>query len=953
MSLSSLIVQREIATIRQVEEALARQVLYGGDLVTNLLEVAGVDENKLSIVAAQAAGIESAPGGLLPTPEQRARSLIPADLAMRRSIYPLTMTPDNEQLVLVVSEPLATEEEDQLMFALGVPITQRLAPLVRIREALAREYGVPLERRFERLLARLRGDATSFTSSLPPMLRGAPAVVIPPRPATVPPRTGSDPTIRAAQIAGPKRTQTRNAFPAPDPALAFAHETPTDVMRLPPVVERFSAGPGALTPKQGSVPSGLGAPPATLVRDTGASLRPARRRRGPLTADTARGELEDVVDRDALLDLYFDFSRQYFEYAALFIVHGDIAEGRDAFGTGASRETVAGIGVPLDLPLPGILARARDTKNPVWAVPSREGIDPVLLADLDRKIVTSDVIVVPLVVRGRVVALLYGDAGDVGVDRDAVADVVQFAVFAGQSFERLILRKKLGDSSAGTKATSAGRSDPGQLVRKRQSGRSESVPVDRSARAEALGRALFTGASVSAADRTNPVEPARSGRAESVSPPDRIITDPDDDDDEIQGKFTVPRKRLHVSGVQAPPPPATAVAVHRPSGPPIPRDDPMDATSRPPERFSQPPPAGVGRSPAPGRVSQPVPDLVVEEPDNLASRELLAEIEDAPAESTPPPSQTVVVAARLPPSSRTDGEALPSIIVDVSRELEVLVARFIADVNDEAAEAELIHQGQHAMPAIMARFPGPILMEPKPQDEDMPAVSACGPLLRLIAAQRRVALPSILPYVDDHEEARRFWATFLLSELAYPEALPSLIERLSDQSDRVRCVARIAAASMAKSHGEEVAREIGRIARDTRVERGRRLEMLAVLEEIREPLAVPTFISVLGDHDEDIAVAARRALLVVTRQDFGRDARRWTTWWNQNSSGDRIEWLIDALVHDVQGIRRAAGEELKAITKEYFGYYDDLPRRDRERAQLRYREWWTHEGHLKFTRQGT
>ena len=39
MSLSSLIVQREIATIREVEEALARQVLYGGDLVTNLFEV--------------------------------------------------------------------------------------------------------------------------------------------------------------------------------------------------------------------------------------------------------------------------------------------------------------------------------------------------------------------------------------------------------------------------------------------------------------------------------------------------------------------------------------------------------------------------------------------------------------------------------------------------------------------------------------------------------------------------------------------------------------------------------------------------------------------------------------------------------------------------------------------------------------------------------------------------
>ena len=47
MSLSSLIVQREIATIREVEEALARQVLYGGDLVTNLLEVSRLEEQDL------------------------------------------------------------------------------------------------------------------------------------------------------------------------------------------------------------------------------------------------------------------------------------------------------------------------------------------------------------------------------------------------------------------------------------------------------------------------------------------------------------------------------------------------------------------------------------------------------------------------------------------------------------------------------------------------------------------------------------------------------------------------------------------------------------------------------------------------------------------------------------------------------------------------------------------
>ena len=44
MSLSSLLVQREVATLREVEEALARQVLYGGDLLLNLFEVARPDE---------------------------------------------------------------------------------------------------------------------------------------------------------------------------------------------------------------------------------------------------------------------------------------------------------------------------------------------------------------------------------------------------------------------------------------------------------------------------------------------------------------------------------------------------------------------------------------------------------------------------------------------------------------------------------------------------------------------------------------------------------------------------------------------------------------------------------------------------------------------------------------------------------------------------------------------
>ena len=111
---------------------------------------------------------------------------------------------------------------------------------------------------------------------------------------------------------------------------------------------------------------------------------------------------------------------------------------------------------------------------------------------------------------------------------------------------------------------------------------------------------------------------------------------------------------------------------------------------------------------------------------------------------------------------------------------------------------------------------------------------------------------------------------------------------------------------------------------------------------------MPPLIAVLGDASDEVGDAARRALLLVTRQDLGRDARRWSEWWSKNGSRHRIEWLVDALMHDVPGIRRAAGDELKQLTKEYFGYYDDLPKKERERAQARYRECWEREGRAKF-----
>src|SRR5262245_58855734 len=74
------------------------------------------------------------------------------------------------------------------------------------------------------------------------------------------------------------------------------------------------------------------------------------RKKGPFSRSDAERELEATRTPEEVLDTYFAFGSQFFEYSASFVVHGDLAEGRDAWGPGADHTRVLGLGVPLDLP---------------------------------------------------------------------------------------------------------------------------------------------------------------------------------------------------------------------------------------------------------------------------------------------------------------------------------------------------------------------------------------------------------------------------------------------------------------------------------------------------------------------------------------------------------------------------------------------------------------------------
>ncbi len=848
--------------MRQVEEALARQVLYGGDLATNLLEIAHVDEAALIRVIAEDMRLAPAPAGDLQVALEPAR-FIPPDIALKRKIVPLQL--EGEILVLAVVERLPEDLEDQLMFGLGLAIEQRAAPSVRVLQAIARVYELPLDRRTRRLIARLTG------APLPP---ASTPVLAFPQP------TGDAP-------APPDRSPARSKAAVPPPGPAVASAAPD--------------GPGAQGAHQSPVDNDT--PPSTPVglrrarllrRAAPSSSRPPRRRHGPLTFDAGRREADAASERDTLLDLFFEFSRQYFDYAAFFLVHGDIAEGRDAFGAGATGERLAGIGVPLDLP--SLMSEARDRLSPIVARAPVDSLDAVLRADLQRPN-DVDVAIVPLVVRTRAVALLLGDCGDAGIDSTGLEHVTEFATIVGKALERIIVRRKLEGLAP-------------RPIDWRSNGPSE------------------------------PSVPHFSTPPPVAVPPEQQAIRPSWAHGITAGLTTS----------TMPPPPPNVATVRTISGPPIPREDPTDVEVSITSEVL----GGAADSPAePIETSEGAEaPKAPEEMDARALFDMLGWETGAEDPEVPPPSSSLAVAPHRPPIAYiTPAAPLPSVIVDLERELVAMVDRIIEGESDEGAEGELLRQGEGAMRVIMARFPGPVTVERSSilASPNPPRPSECGPLLRLVARERRVALPFVIERLSASDPEARGWATYLLCELPYPEAIPHALARLRDPDACTRAAAMHAISAITKVLPDETRDAVAELA--TSPDPADRAAAMRAIGETRQSALVPELLRALADTDERVVATAYDALVQVTRQDLGTDARPWLKWWQENGARHRIEWLIDALNHDVSEIRRAAGEELRTLTREYFGYSSELPVRDRERARQRYHDWWITEGRARFRRR--
>lgn len=164
MRLGELLVAAKAATAEQVTEALRAQVLYGGRLGTNLVELGIIDLEQLSEALATLQHRPAALGKHFGSPDRALQRGFAADLAYRHACVPLFKAGTNHVIIATIAplDPSALAEVAASLEVEPERIVATVAPELRIRYYLERDFHVARDTRFLRVRGKVsRGILTS------------------------------------------------------------------------------------------------------------------------------------------------------------------------------------------------------------------------------------------------------------------------------------------------------------------------------------------------------------------------------------------------------------------------------------------------------------------------------------------------------------------------------------------------------------------------------------------------------------------------------------------------------------------------------------------------------------------------------------------------------------------------------------------------------------------------
>ncbi len=452
MRLGEILVRAGVLDVEQLGAALRQQVVYGGRLGTNIIELGYSDADQVARALAHQHGVPAALRRQLGRHDPAVLPLVPRALAASATVIPIaySLAGGNRRLVVCMRDPADEAAQREITAAARLPMVACVAPELLVYALLERLYEVASPRR---LATAAHGQARPLPHSgshqIPPPPSDDSIDIVFDDTEEVAPlsmqlvdlddegvtrdlsqyvHTSSrnteeiSATIWAAASATEGREIADNARTGMEQAIAAA----AAIARTVPGLADELRGDEAPPEPTEAPPEPTEAPPEPAAAPT-------------LTMHEARAAILRAAHRDAVQRAVVDYMRGCFGGGLVLLAKDGLALGAAGFGGLFDDETVESIVVPLSVP--SMLAIAHDTCAPFHGPPPAAGhaVQERLFKLFPLSAPPRDTIVTPVVIRDRVVCLYYAHApGGGAIDSDAADGLRALAADAAATFVRMI-----------------------------------------------------------------------------------------------------------------------------------------------------------------------------------------------------------------------------------------------------------------------------------------------------------------------------------------------------------------------------------------------------------------------------------------------------------------------------------------------------------------------------------
>jgi len=456
MKLGSWLIARGKISGVQLKRALLDQSFYGGYLSSSLLKLGYIDERTLGEYLSDAFQVPYAPAPKFKNIPPEILRTVPHQLAEKHQIVPLALA--GRKLQLAMMNPRDVLVIDEVAFLTGLQVEPHVSSETLILGALERYYRVPRSVRETIPLADRIGELQEAPGADRPEPFFSSFGEQP---------TPSSPLREEVGIDGPLLTD-----PAEDSEALSSGRVEKESIRLrlgadvslPSNITEWREPGEAVDPAHHDGPKGTGTPPAPESRPFSPKLpepstfradaeatpirtSPGLRASLSLVPSVPPGSLEDVAqrlrdsgDRDGIFDALLGFCAQRFLRTALFLVHQDKVVGWSGRGEGFEPARIRAAMVPFSRP--SIFSYFRMGSDfyfgPVPELPANRQFYRELSLDPPQR-----VLLIPILIKDRLIAILYGDNGAERREEPDVALYRRLAQKVSLALEILILRNKI------------------------------------------------------------------------------------------------------------------------------------------------------------------------------------------------------------------------------------------------------------------------------------------------------------------------------------------------------------------------------------------------------------------------------------------------------------------------------------------------------------------------------